>query len=244
MAAQPPLPQADVLAAEIRSAMAARPSRRVGAVPALTGTITGEAAFNLFETFGFPLPLTVELAREQGLAVDETGFAALYSEHKELSRRGVDRKFRGGLAERSEQTTRLHTATHLLHAALRQVLGPDVRQRGSNITAGRLRFDFAHPRRLTPDELRQVERIVNAQIERHLPVTVDVMPLAQAPAQGALALFGDKYGEQVKVYAIGDFSKEVCGGPHVAHTGELGSFQISEEEAVAQSVRRIRATLV
>lgn len=210
----------------------------------LTGAITGEAAFNLFETFGFPLPLTVELAREQGLAVDETGFEALDSEHKELSRRGVDRKLRGGLAARSEQTTRLHTATHRLHAALRQVLGPDVRQRGSNITAERLRFDFAHPRRLTPDELHQVEAIVNAQIERHLPVTVDVMPLDEALAQGALAFFGDKYGEQVKVYTIVDFSKEVCSGPHVAHTGELGRFQIAKEEAVAQSVRPIRARLI
>jgi len=207
------------------------------------GAISGEAAFNLFETFGFPLSLTVEIAREQGLGVDEARFEALYAEHKELSRRGVDRKFRGGLAERSEQTTALHTATHLLHAALRQVLGPEVRQRGSNITAERLRFDFAYPRRLTQEELRQVEEIVNAQIERDLPITVEVMPLDQALVLGALAFFGDKYGEQVKVYTIGDFSKEVCGGPHVTRTTELGHFHIAKEEAVAQGVRRVRATL-
>jgi alanyl-tRNA synthetase len=205
--------------------------------------ISGEAAFNLFETFGFPLPLMVEIAREQGLAVDEARFEALYAAHKELSRRGVERKFRGGLAEHTEQTTSLHTATHLLHAALRQVLGPEVRQRGSNITGERLRFDFAYPRRLTPEELRQVEEIVNAQIERNLPVTVEVMPVDQALAQGALAFFGDKYGEQVKVYTIGDFSNEVCGGPHVARTGELGRFHIAKEEAVGQGARRVRATL-
>jgi len=205
--------------------------------------ITGQAAFNLFETFGFPLSLTVELAREQGLAVDEPGFQALYAEHQAQSRRGLERKFRGGLAERTEQTTRLHTATHLLHAALRQVLGSEVRQRGSNITAERLRFDFSHPRRLSPDELRAVEALVNTQITRDLPVTFEVMPLEQALAEGALAFFGDKYGEQVKVYTIGDFSKEVCGGPHVSRTSELGRFHITREEAVGQGVRRIRATL-
>jgi alanyl-tRNA synthetase len=205
--------------------------------------ISGEAAFNLFETYGFPLPLTVEIAREQGLGVDEARFEVLYEEHKALSRRGLERKFRGGLAERSEQTTALHTATHLLHAALRRLLGPEVRQRGSNITAERLRFDFAFPRRLTPAELRQVEALVNAQIARDLPVTVEVKPLAAALAEGALAFFGDKYGEQVKVYTLGDFSKEVCGGPHVGHTGLLGRFHIVKEEAVGQGVRRIRATL-
>lgn len=211
--------------------------------PGGTGSISGELAFKLFETFGFPLPLTVELAREQGLAVDEAHFETLYAEHRELSRRGVERKFRGGLAERTQQATRLHTATHLLHAALRRVLGPHVQQRGSNITAERLRFDFAHPRRVSPDELRAVEDLVNAQIARDLRVTVEVMALDQALAQGALAFFGDRYGEQVKVYAISDFSMEVCGGPHVDRTSELGRFHIAKEEAVGQGVRRIRATL-
>ncbi len=204
---------------------------------------SGEAAFNLFETFGFPLPLTVELAAEGGLSVDQARFEALYAEHQALSRRGMDRKFRGGLAEQTEETSRLHTATHLLHAALRQVLGPDVQQKGSNITAERLRFDFSYPRRLTPDELRQVEAIVNAQIGRDLPVSTAVMTLEQALAEGALAFFGDKYGEQVKVYSVGDFSKEVCGGPHAARSGELGRFHITKEEAVGQGVRRIRAVL-
>jgi alanyl-tRNA synthetase len=140
-------------------------------------------------------------------------------------------------------TTRLHTATHLLQAALRQVLGPSVRQMGSNITPERLRFDFAHPSRLTPDEVRQVEALVNEQIAADLPVTVEVMPLDQALAAGALAFFGEKYGERVKVYSAGAFSKEVCGGPHVTRTGELGRFRIVKEEAVGAGVRRIRAVV-
>jgi alanyl-tRNA synthetase len=206
-------------------------------------TLSGEAAFNLFETFGFPLPLTIELAQERGLSVDQARFEALYAEHQALSRRGMDRKFRGGLAEQTEETSRLHTATHLLHAALRRVLGPQVQQKGSNITAERLRFDFSFPRRLTPEELQAVEGIVNEQIARDLSVSATVMPLDQALAEGALAFFGDKYGDQVKVYSVGDFSKEVCGGPHAARTGELGHFRITKEEAVGQGVRRIRAVL-
>jgi alanyl-tRNA synthetase len=207
------------------------------------GGLTGEVAFNLFETYGFPLPFTVELAREQGLTVDEPRFAALLAEHQALSRRGMERKFRGGLAEQTEATSRLHTATHLLHAALRQVLGPTVRQMGSNITAERLRFDFAHGSKLTPAELVQVEALVNGWIAQDAPVSFNMMPLPEALAAGALAFFGDKYGEQVKVYAIGDVSREVCGGPHAARTGELGRFRIVKEEAVGQGVRRIRAVL-
>jgi alanyl-tRNA synthetase len=205
--------------------------------------LSGEAAFTLFETYGFPLPFTVELAQEQGLAVDEARFAALMAEHQALSRRGMDRKFRGGLAEQTEATSRLHTATHLLHAALRQVLGPGVRQMGSNITGERLRFDFAHSARLTPEALRQVEALVNDYIAQDAPVSYSVMPLDAALAAGALAFFGDKYGEQVKVYAIGAVSREVCGGPHANSTGELGRFRIVKEEAVGQGVRRIRAVL-
>ncbi len=206
-------------------------------------SISGEAAFDLFETYGFPLPLTVELAAEQGLVVDEAGFEAAYEAHRALSRQAQERRYRGGLADHAEQTTRLHTASHLLQAALRQVLGQDVRQMGSNITSERLRFDFSHPERLSEDQLAQVERIVNRQIERDLPVSVAVTTLDQALAEGALAFFGDKYGEQVKVYTIGDFSKEVCGGPHVEHTGQLGRFKILKQEAVGHGVRRIRATL-
>ncbi|MBI5304186.1 MAG: alanine--tRNA ligase [Chloroflexi bacterium] len=206
-------------------------------------TIPASEAFNLFETFGFPLPLTVELAREQGLSVDETGFEALYREHKEESRRGSEHKFKGGLADHAETTTRLHTATHLLHQALRQVLGTSVHQMGSNITAERLRFDFSYPEKLTPEQIAEVERIVNEQIANDLLVSVEVMPLDQATASGALAFFGEKYGDQVKVYSIGGFSKEVCGGPHVTRTNELGRFKIAKQEAVGQGVRRVRAVL-
>ena len=200
-------------------------------------------AFDLFETFGFPLPFTVELAREQGLAVDEAGFEALYKEHQEISRRGMEQKFKGGLADHTEETTRLHTATHLLHQALRQVLGPTVRQMGSNITSDRLRFDFSYPDKLTLEQIEQVEAIVNEQIAHDLPVSVEVMPSNQALESGALAFFGEKYGDQVKVYSIGAFSKEVCGGPHVTHTGTLGHFKITKQESVGQGIRRVRAIL-
>jgi alanyl-tRNA synthetase len=205
--------------------------------------IPGEEAFNLYETFGFPLALTAELAREQGLQVDAARFEALELEHRDLSRRGTEQKFKGGLADHAEQTTRLHTATHLLHAALRQVLGPSVQQKGSNITAERLRFDFSYPSKLSDEQLQQVQQIVNEQIGRDVPVSCETMALDQALAAGALAFFGEKYGEQVKVYTIDGFSKEVCGGPHVTHTGELGSFTIVKQEAVGQGVRRIRAVL-
>ena len=207
-------------------------------------SITGEEAFDLFETYGFPLPLTVELAHENGFTVDEVGFEASYQAHKELSRQQAEQsKFKGGLADHAEATTRLHTATHLLQQALRQVLGTGVQQKGSNITVERLRFDFTYPQRLTSQELAEVEQIVNAHIQKDLPVSMQVMPLQQALKNGALAFFGEKYGEQVKVYSIGEFSKEVCGGPHVTHTGELGRFKIIKEEAVGQGVRRIRAVL-
>ena len=172
------------------------------------------------------------------------GFEACYQAHKQLSRQQAEQsKFKGGLADHAEATTRLHTATHLLQQALRQVLGTGVQQKGSNITVERLRFDFTYPERLTSEQLAEVERIVNQQIERDLPVSMEIMPLEQALESGALAFFGEKYGEQVKVYSIGDFSKEVCGGPHVPRTGELGRFKILKEEAVGQGVRRIKAVL-
>jgi len=205
--------------------------------------ISGAEAFDLFETYGFPLPLTVELAHECGLAVEEAGFEALYAEHQKISRRGLEQKFKGGLADRAEETTRLHTATHLLHQALRQVLGAGVHQMGSNITSERLRFDFSWPEKLTTEQLDQVERMVNEQIEKDLPVSMEVMPLADALSAEALAFFGEKYGELVKVYSIGSFSKEVCGGPHANRTSELGRFKIVKEEAVGQGIRRIRAVL-
>ena len=206
-------------------------------------TISGQEAFDLYETYGFPLQFTVELAKEEGLAVDEAGFETCYRAHRQDSRDALDEKFKGGLADHSEQTTRLHTASHLLQAALRQVLGPGVHQMGSNITPERLRFDFSHPEKVTPEQLARVESIVNAQIQADLPVSLQIMPLAQAVESGALAFFGEKYGELVKVYTMGAFSKEVCGGPHVQHTGELGRFRILKEEAVGRGVRRIRAVL-
>jgi alanyl-tRNA synthetase len=205
--------------------------------------VSGQEAFDLFETYGLPLSLTVELAREQGFTVDEPGFEIEYARHRELSRQAQQGNFKGGLADHAVETTRLHTASHLLQAALRQVLGPNVHQMGSNITVERLRFDFSHPTRLMDEQLSEVERIVNEQILRDLKVTMEMMTLEQAVQNGALAFFGEKYGEQVKVYTIGDFSKEVCGGPHVSRTGELGRFKISKQEAVGQGIRRIRAIL-
>jgi alanyl-tRNA synthetase len=205
--------------------------------------ISGDDAFDLFETFGFPLSFTVELAQEEGLTVDTVGFETRFSQHQEVSRRGMERTFKGGLADHSAATTRLHTATHLLQAALRQVLGPEVQQRGSNITPMRLRFDFAYPTRLSSEQIERVEGLVNAQIERDLPVTCEVMARERALQMGALAFFGEKYGDQVKVYTMGDFSKEICGGPHVARTGELGCFRISKEQQIGSGMQRIRAVL-
>lgn len=205
--------------------------------------LPGAEAFDLFETYGFPLPLTVELAHEEGLEVDEAGFERCYQAHQEQSRQAQAQKFKGGLADHAEETTRLHTAAHLLQAALRRVLGPGVEQRGSNITAERLRFDFTCPDKLNPAQLAEVEDLVNAQIAAGLPVTMEVMPRQRALASGALGFFSEKYGAQVKVYSIGDFSREVCGGPHVDNTRRLGRFKIIKEEAVKQGVRRIRAIL-
>jgi alanyl-tRNA synthetase len=205
--------------------------------------ISGEQAFDLFQTYGFPLSLTVEMAREQGLEVDETGFNRLSEEHKAISRQGSSQKFSGGLSDQNIETTRLHTATHLLHASLRRVLGEHVKQMGSNITPERLRFDFSHGEKMTQSELEHVERLVNEQIEGDLEVDYEVMPLDAALESGALAFFGERYSDQVKVYRIGEFSREVCGGPHASRTGELGWFKILKEEAVGRGVRRIRAKL-
>ncbi|MDT8304972.1 MAG: alanine--tRNA ligase [Anaerolineae bacterium] len=214
---------------------------RLGAGPARV--LPGDVAFRLYDTYGFPVELTEELARQHGLDVDREGFQAAFAAHQERSRQGAAGRFRGGLAERRPETIRLHTATHLLHAALRQVLGPHVTQRGSNITVERLRFDFAHGGKLSAAELAALEALVNEQIARDLPVTWQEMDVETARAAGALGVFDDRYGEQVKVYAIGDVSLEICGGPHVARTGELGRFRILKEEAVGSGVRRIRATV-
>ena len=206
--------------------------------------IPGEAVFRLFDTFGFPPTLTAELGRERALTADLDGFNVLFKQHQERSRAANEGKFAGGLADHSERTTQFHTATHLLQQALRDVLGAHVHQMGSNITQERLRFDFSHPKRLTPDEIRQVEEIVNRQIERDLHTQMEVMPLQQALDSGALAFFGERYGDLVKVYSIGDYSREVCGGPHVAHTAGMGRFKITKAENIGQGVQRIRADLV
>lgn len=206
-------------------------------------TIPGRIAFKLYDTYGFPLELTVELARENGLTVDENGFNEAFKKHQETSRTATAGVFKGGLMDHSEKTTALHTATHLLHASLAKVLKTSVKQLGSNITAERLRFDFNHDAPLTPDELKQVEDMVNEQIKRDLPVTIDVMTLEKAKQSGAIADFEAKYGEEVKVYTIGDFSKEVCGGPHVTHLGDMGHFKIVKEQSSSRGVRRIKAIL-
>jgi alanyl-tRNA synthetase len=205
--------------------------------------IPGRVAFRLYDTYGFPIEITEELAREHGMSVDRKGFDEAFEKHQELSKAGAEKTFKGGLADNSEMTTRLHTATHLLHQALRQVLGPHVGQKGSNITTERLRFDFTHPAPMTEAEVARVQAIVNEQIGRRLPVSMEVMSLEQARAAGAIALFGEKYEEKVKVYSVGDFSKEVCGGPHVQNTGDLGRFVIQKEQSSSAGVRRIRAVL-
>jgi len=193
---------------------------------------------------GFPPTLTAELAQERGLSTDLDGFNMLFKQHQERSRQANQKKFAGGLADHSERTTQLHTATHLLNQAQRDVLGTHVRQMGSNITQERLRFDFSHPKKLTSEEIRRVEEVVNQQIMRDLQATVEVMPLLQALDQGALAFFGERYGDPVKVYKIGDYSMEVCGGPHVQHTSGMGRFRIIKAESIGQGVQRIRADLV
>ncbi|MGE4454743.1 MAG: alanine--tRNA ligase [Sphaerochaeta sp.] len=205
--------------------------------------ISGRTAFKLYDTYGYPIELTKELAAEHGFAVDEEGFHVAFEKHQEISRSGADKQFKGGLADHSERTTALHTATHLLHKALRTVLGEHVGQKGSNITAERLRFDFTHPSSMTKEEIQAVEDMVNEQIQRKLPVTCETMSVEEAKAQGAIAFFDSKYGEQVKVYSVGDFSKEVCGGPHVENTGDMGHFRILKEQSSSAGVRRIKAVL-
>ena len=207
------------------------------------GQIDGVSAFHLYDTYGFPVEMTEELARERGLTVDMDGFHDCFRRHQATSQAGAEQRFKGGLADNSEQSARLHTATHLLHAALRKVLGPEVAQKGSNITAERLRFDFSFGRKMTKEELAEVERLVNEAIESHTPITCEEMTVAQAKEQGAIGLFESKYGEKVKVYTMGPYSKEICGGPHAQNTGDLLSFKIKKEESSSAGVRRIKAVI-
>ena len=205
--------------------------------------LSGGLAFKLYDTFGFPIELTQELAAEKGKSVDVEEFNNKYREHQEKSRQGAAQKFKGGLADQSEETTKLHTTTHLLNAALRKVLGDTVYQKGSNINPERLRFDFSFDRKLTPEELQDVTKLVNEAIDSELPVICEEMSVEEAKKQGAIGVFDEKYGDKVKVYSIGDFSKEICGGPHVSNTSELGRFRILKEQSSSAGVRRIKAKL-
>jgi len=211
-------------------------------------TISGKDAFILYETYGFPWELTQEIVTKKGQKIDREEFEKEFLKHKELSRTASSGMFKGGLADTSVETTKLHTATHLLHQALRMVLGNHVSQKGSNITVERLRFDFSHPKKVTDEELKKTEAIVNEKIKENLPVTYEEMDKDEALKRGALGFFVEKYGDRVKVYTVGDpkgnyFSREICGGPHVNFTGELGHFTIIKEESAASGIRRIYARL-
>ena len=203
----------------------------------------GKTAFRLYDTFGFPLEITAELAREKGFTVDEEGYKAADEAHREKSSVGSEQKFKGGLADTSEATARLHTATHLMQAALKKVLGPSVSQKGSNITVERLRFDFNFDRPMTKEEIAEVEKLVNEAIQADVPVTMEEMTVEEAKHSGAVGVFDSKYGDKVKVYTMGEYSKEICGGPHAHHTGELGKFRIVKEQSSSAGVRRIKAVL-
>jgi alanyl-tRNA synthetase len=207
-------------------------------------------SFDLYQTYGFPPEMIDEELANLGGEVAGYGFTYSkeefqeeFKKHQDLSRTASAGMFKGGLADTSEQTTKLHTAAHLMLAALRQVLGPDVLQKGSNITAERLRFDFNYGQKMTPEQLKMVEDLVNEQIAKKVPVISQEMSMEEAKKQGAMGVFEHKYGEKVKVYEIGDFSKEICGGPHVDNTGLLGHFKIQKEESSSAGVRRIKAIL-
>jgi len=210
--------------------------------------MSGRLAFKLYDTYGFPIELTEELAAEKGMKINREEFDEAFKKHQELSRAGGEQVFKGGLLDNSEIATRYHTATHLLHKALKIILGDHVAQKGSNITAERMRFDFSHDAPMTKEELQKVEDIVNEQITKDLTVKMEVMEIEAAKASGATALFGEKYESQVKVYTVGEgpenyFCREVCGGPHVDRTGILGKFVIQKEQSSSAGVRRIRAVL-
>ena len=205
--------------------------------------INGKQAFHLYDTYGFPVEITDEMAKERGYGVDIEGYKAAFEEHQNKSKAGSEQKFACGLADNKEATTKLHTATHLLHAALKKVLSPEVNQKGSNITEERLRFDFNYPQPMTAEQIKAVDDMVNEVIKKNLPVVMKEISLEEAKAEGFTGLFESKYGERVKTYTIGDFSKEICGGPHAETTGALGEFKIAKEQSCASGVRRIKAVL-
>lgn len=206
--------------------------------------IDGSSLFRLYDTFGFPPEVTAELAKENNLTVDIEGYKKCFEEHQAKSRQGSSGTFKGGLADNSYETTKYHTATHLLNEALKRVLGDHVYQKGSNITVERARFDFTNPEKVQRDVLDKVEALINEQIDKGLPVTCDEMTVEEAKKSGAKGVFDSKYGEIVKVYTIGDFSKEICGGPHVENTKELEHIKIKKEEAVSSGVRRVKMVFV
>ncbi|MEA5003315.1 MAG: alanine--tRNA ligase [Christensenella sp.] len=216
---------------------------KVTASLAVGDLIDGKSAFRLYDTFGFPIEFTLELADERGFKVDKDGFDKAFEHHQELSHAGAEQRFSGGLADTSEQTARLHTATHLLNAALRKLLSDDITQKGSNITAERLRFDFNFDRKVERDELDKLEEYVNEAIGAGLDVVEEEMTVDEAKEQGAMGVFDSKYGELVKVYTIPGYSKEICGGPHAKNTAELGHFKIKKEQSSSAGVRRIKAVL-
>jgi alanyl-tRNA synthetase len=216
------------------------------------GNISGVDAFDLLQSYGFPIELTEELAKEKGISVDMISFTEEKNKHSESSRTASAGKFKGGLGGDGEMETKYHTATHMLHQALQTVLGPTVTQKGSNITPERLRFDFAYGEKMTDEQKKQVEDIINAKIQENLPVIREEISIEEAKTRGAMGLFSDKYGDKVSIYRIGEgksrgdsdlFSIEMCGGPHIENTGILGTFKIVKEEAVSAGVRRIKAVL-
>ena len=205
--------------------------------------IPGEIVFKLYDTYGFPPEVTAELAKENGYEIDIKAFNELFKKHQEKSRAGSEQKFKGGLAETTEETIKYHTATHLLNAAIKKVIGKDAHQRGSNITVDRMRFDFNCDHKLTDEEKKKIEDLVNEWIKEGLPVTKEEMKKEDAIKSGAECMFIEKYPDIVTVYTIGDVSKELCGGPHVKNTSELGTFKIKKEESSSSGVRRIKAVL-
>jgi alanyl-tRNA synthetase len=209
--------------------------------------INGKEAFDLYQTYGFPIEMTKELAEEKGIKINEKEFNKELEKHQELSRTASAGKFKGGLADSGGETAKLHTATHLLNAALRKILGDHVYQKGSNITAERLRFDFTHGEKLTPEEKQQVEELVNKAIQDELPISFEEISVKEAKGKGAIGVFDSKYDQKVKVYKVGEgdniFSMEICGGPHVKSTGELGGFKIKKEQSSSAGIRRIKAVL-
>jgi len=207
------------------------------------GIISGKACFKLYDTYGFPIEMTEELAKERGLKINREDFEKSFAEHQAKSQAGAQGKFTGGLADNAEATARLHTATHLMHTALKKVLSNKVAQRGSNITEDRLRFDFSFDRKVEDIELREVERLVNEAIAADVPIVCNEMTVDDARQKGAIGLFENKYGEKVRVYTMGNYSIEICGGPHASRTGELGKFSIAKEESSSAGVRRIKAIL-